>query len=484
MSSLGAPGVSSTTLSIEGTTTPGCQRREFATQRTLLQVWRSVDESGSDVAHAHGLRRPLAASCMLDLRVHARPTWLERCAESIGASPHCGPGAAVFVPRLMWSSTLTVVVRRWAAGSTLTTEPVRVGRELTVREMMAQCQDGAAGDPPTVFMDSGGIHDPWPLFPDMIEMCDLDQPLSVLKQLGFARFTLCPSDDDSCRNDLIVNAPTKPAPKRMLTSVKEKNAKNRKLQAKRVTVMYDKRILIVDPTRSADLPSFTTITDALEAAEDGDQIVVSEGTYTERIEIRKAIMLRAVDSARAGNVVLTSKNVTLPAVKIMVSGVTIRGITAIKKSSPRSKRYPAVIDVDRRLDRIVIADCVIDGSWEHKPCTLAFEPKCLCGSRCHGIFFDVGSNGRVERCVIKNSSDCALVVNPDGSVVVVDTEIRKTHGIGVWVPSRTVRSRPPCPVVHGIRCAVEDCRTPFMAQDGQIVFDDDSVARLTTGRVG
>lgn len=250
--------------SIEGTTTPGCQRREFATQRTLLQVWRSVDESGSDVAHAHGLRRPLAASCMLDLRVHARPTWLERCAESIGASPHCGPGAAVFVPRLMWSSTLTVVVRRWAAGSTLTTEPVRVGRELTVREMMAQCQDGAAGDPPTVFMDSGGIHDPWPLFPDMIEMCDLDQPLSVLKQLGFARFTLCPSDDDSCRNDLIVNAPTKPAPKRMLTSVKEKNAKNRKLQAKRVTVMYDKRILIVDPTRSADLPSFTTITDALE----------------------------------------------------------------------------------------------------------------------------------------------------------------------------------------------------------------------------
>lgn len=107
--------------------------------------------------------------------------------------------------------------------------------------------------------------------------------------------------------------------------------------------------------------------------------------------------------------------------------------------------------------------------------------------------------------MIKNSSDCALVVNPDGSVVVVDTEIRKTHGIGVWVPryiivsispvnvsrriyltlySRTVRSRPPCPVVHGIRCAVEDCRTPFMAQDGQIVFDDDSVARLTTGRVG
>lgn len=102
--------------------------------------------------------------------------------------------------------------------------------------------------------------------------------------------------------------------------------------------------------------------------------------------------------------VLTSKNVTLPAVKIMVSGVTIRGITAIKKSSPRSKRYPAVIDVDRyvmlyvchdrcdslfqvcsRLDRIVIADCVIDGSWEHKPCTLAFEPKCLCGSRCHGF---------------------------------------------------------------------------------------------------
>ena len=73
--------------------------------------------------------------------------------------------------------------------------------------------------------------------------------------------------------------------------------------------------------------SYTSIQDAIDAATDGDTIVVAAGTYAEHLVVNKDVTIFGNNDGAAGNGVRGAETVINGQVNVTVAGVTIDGVS-------------------------------------------------------------------------------------------------------------------------------------------------------------
>jgi parallel beta-helix repeat protein len=105
----------------------------------------------------------------------------------------------------------------------------------------------------------------------------------------------------------------------------------------------------VDDSGGAD---FTTIQDAVNISNDGDTIIVRDGSYTENVAVDKSITIESENGSAA--VTVTAAGPTAPVFDVNADGVTIAGFAV---SGPTNEHVAGIELVDANSCTIVNNDC-------------------------------------------------------------------------------------------------------------------------------
>ena len=109
------------------------------------------------------------------------------------------------------------------------------------------------------------------------------------------------------------------------------------------------RTWYVDDSGGAD---FTTIQAAVDAANDGDTIIVRDGTYTENVAVNRSITIASENGSAA--VAVTAAVPSAPAFDVNADNVTIAGFTV---NGPTNEHVAGIELVDANACTIVNNDC-------------------------------------------------------------------------------------------------------------------------------
>lgn len=148
---------------------------------------------------------------------------------------------------------------------------------------------------------------------------------------------------------------------------------------------------------------FATIGEALDAAEDGDRIVVHEGSYRETLVIEKRVTLQAAGTVRVENA--TEGNVIVSRVTCTITGFTLQ---------QRSKNFFCirVMGVDNNT---LIDAC--DISSDHFSC----------------VQIDSGCNPTVRGSKIHDSRQCGVLIKKNGKGCIQDNDIYSNFLANIYV---------------------------------------------------
>ncbi|MQY11693.1 hypothetical protein SRB5_18120 [Streptomyces sp. RB5] len=227
---------------------------------------------------------------------------------------------------------------------------------------------------------------------------------------------------------------------------------------------------------------YGSLTEALQAAGDGDVLAIAPGTYRENVVVQRRVVLRgpatapgSVRIAPADGVALTVRG---PAV---IEGLQVEGQDAsapallVEEGSPELSdvrvvtRSAAGIEV-RSGARPVLRRCTVDNpggtglSFSGGAGGLAEECEVLAAGQ-SGIAVRGGAQPRLERCRVHHATGAGLAVTGEASAAeATGCELYEIKGTGVHVTSRATAS-------------LTDCTVHRTSADG-VTLDTDAVLTL------
>jgi len=228
---------------------------------------------------------------------------------------------------------------------------------------------------------------------------------------------------------------------------------------------------------------YATLSDALQAAGDGDILTVAPGTYRENLVIERAVTLRGPERSDGGSVriapadgvaltvraaavvrdlQLEGQDAAAPALLVEDCTAELTGLRVVTRSA-------AGIEV-RAGARPTLRRCTVDN-----PAGLGisvsggagglFEECEVVAAGQSGIAVHDGAHPRLERCRVHHASGAGLSLTGEGSAVeAVGCEVYEIKGAGVQVASRATGH-------------LADCRVHRTSADG-VTLDTDAVLTL------
>ena len=166
----------------------------------------------------------------------------------------------------------------------------------------------------------------------------------------------------------------------------------------------------VDDDQSAD---FSSIGDALRIAQDGDTIVVDDGTYPESLNIKQGITLKSRNGP--GNTIITGSTIDL-----QTSNITIEGLRF---------KYLKLCDVD---DCVIKNNNIIGGTYgiyAHNANTCIIENNIFEGSK-SAIYLINGNDFTIENNTLSAGSDGLDLSDADGNKI-LNNRVKSRYGIEV-----------------------------------------------------
>lgn len=155
---------------------------------------------------------------------------------------------------------------------------------------------------------------------------------------------------------------------------------------------------------------FTTIGDAIRAAQPGMKIVIAAGTYHESVVIDKPLAL--VGRGRADEIVIESNGADC--ILMQTDQAMVRGVTLRSRAGHVSHASHATVDVTKGVLRLWDCDVVSDSLW---PC----------------INVSGSGNPLVRRCKLRGGQGGAILVAEHATGTFEDCEIHglRQYGVGV-----------------------------------------------------
>ena len=202
---------------------------------------------------------------------------------------------------------------------------------------------------------------------------------------------------------------------------------------------------------------YKTIWQALDQSHDGDEVVVAEGTYKERITIPKGVKLSGAGKGKT--IIKSSKNSDDPVINMKdgskVWGVTVKGGEVgiyvregakvdIIDSDIRENRHEGILIEDgERTDKekVSIVNCEVkengwSGVYSKKRKVVIIESGIKNNGR-NGVVFESGVRAWIDDNSISENDGSGLVMNLDGADVTVASKntFRKNGREGIEVSS-------------------------------------------------
>lgn len=213
--------------------------------------------------------------------------------------------------------------------------------------------------------------------------------------------------------------------------------------------------LVVDKKGGGD---FTTISDAIRAAQPGMKIIVAAGTYHESVTIDKPLAL--LGRGRVSEIVVESNGsdcIVMATDQAMVRGMTLRA-----RAGLGSHASHAVVTVNRGVLRLWDCDIASDSLWPCVQVTGTGDPS-------------------VKRCNLKGCHGGAVLVSEHGRGTFEDCEIQGSRGYGIGVKTGASPSFERCQI-HGAAVGI------FVDENGKGSFREcevwnaaDAGVRVTMG---
>lgn len=176
---------------------------------------------------------------------------------------------------------------------------------------------------------------------------------------------------------------------------------------------------------------FASIRSAIDAAQQGDQIVIRPGVHNEPLVIDKPVTL--LGGGRRGETILESQERTT--VEVAASDVVIRRLALRMDCTATSDDPPAALVFSR--GRATVEECDISGGrtgdgFHVKIGTDAIVRRCrITGCGHVGVWVQAGGTGTFEDCEVLDSGQCG--VTAQGNPRFVRTTIAKSAGTGIAV---------------------------------------------------
>ncbi|MEU5976543.1 right-handed parallel beta-helix repeat-containing protein [Streptomyces sp. NPDC047315] len=203
-----------------------------------------------------------------------------------------------------------------------------------------------------------------------------------------------------------------------------------------------------------------TLAAALDAAAEGDEILIDPGTYRETLRISRGITLRAHDDgdrARTGSVVLAAPRGEEPALevhrgaRVVVAGLTVEGPSA---------ELPAVVLGGGHTEWH--GGGIGTGRLEaHGDAGLAMTGAVMDGAALAGVLLRTSGPVTLTDCRLRGTDGTGLVAGGGTSVVLLRTEVRDTTGSAVRVRENA-------------QVTLRDCLVSGAGRSGVLVEDEGS----------
>ncbi|WP_031510331.1 right-handed parallel beta-helix repeat-containing protein [Streptomyces megasporus] len=228
---------------------------------------------------------------------------------------------------------------------------------------------------------------------------------------------------------------------------------------------------------------YATLSDALQAAGDGDVLTVAPGTYRENLVIDRAVTLRGPERAESGSVRIApadgvaltvrsaavvrdlqieGQDATAPALLVEDCTAELSGLRVVTRSA-------AGIEV-RAGARPTLRRCTVDnpagvGISVSGGAGGLFEECEVVAAGQAGVAVHDGAHPRLERCRVHHASGAGLSLAGEGSAAeAVGCEVYEIRGAGVQIASRASGH-------------LVDCRVHRTTADG-VTLDTDAVLTL------